>query len=225
MTWATFYLVCFVFGFAFSAISLLSGLGHLHLPLRWHLPHGPLKVSTGASAHAASGAAHGTAAAHTPAVTGGAECASAHTQAASGRSALLGPVNSFTVMAFLTWFGGTGFLLTEYSKMWFALALLIASLSGIAGSAIIFAFLTRVALAHAHALEPEDFEMAGVLGRLSVTVRAGGTGEIIYSQGGTRHACAARSEDGGAIPKGSEVVVTRYEKGIAYVRRWEEMAG
>jgi hypothetical protein len=227
MTWATFYLVCFVFGFAFSAISLLSGLGHLHLPLKWHVSHGPLKVSTGASSHTASGATHGTAAAHAPAVGGGVECAQgpAHTQAVSGRSPLLGPINSFTVMAFLTWFGGTGFLLAEYSKMWFALALLIASLSGTAGSAIIFGFLTRVALAHEDALEPEDFEMAGVLGRLSVTVRAGGTGEIIYSQGGTRHTCGARSEDGSAIPKGSEVVVTRYEKGIACVRRWEEMAG
>jgi len=224
MTWATFYLVCFVFGFTFSAISLLSGLGHLHLPLKWHVSHGPLKVPTGASSHTASGATHSTAIAHTLAVSGGAECAQAHAQAVSGRSTLLGPINSFTVMAFLTWFGGTGFLLAEYSRMWFALALLIASLSGTAGSAIIFGFLTRVALAHENALEPEDFEMVGVLGRLSVTVRSGGTGEMIYSQGGTRHTCGARSEDGSAIPKGSEVVVTRYEKGIAYVRRWEEMA-
>jgi hypothetical protein len=213
-----------VFGFTFTAISLLSGLGHLHLPLKWHVSHGPLKVPASASSHTASGATHSTAIAHTPAVSGGAECAQAHTQAVSGRSALLGPINSFTVMAFLTWFGGTGFLLAEYSRMWFALALLIASLSGTAGSAIIFGFLTRVALAHENALEPEDFEMVGVLGRLSVTVRSGGTGEMIYSQGGTRHTCGARSEDGGAIPKGSEVVVTRYEKGIAYVRRWEEMA-
>ena len=30
---------------------------------------------------------------------------------------------------------------------------------------------------------------------------------------------------GGAIAKGEEVVVTHQEKGIAYVRRWEEMAG
>jgi hypothetical protein len=27
------------------------------------------------------------------------------------------------------------------------------------------------------------------------------------------------------MPKGVEVVVTRYEKGIAYVRLWSEMAG
>ena len=60
---------------------------------------------------------------------------------------------------------------------------------------------------------------------LSVSIREGGTGEIVYSQVGTRRVCGARSEDGSAIAKGTEVVVTRYEKGIAYVRLWSEMSG
>jgi hypothetical protein len=38
-----------------------------------------------------------------------------------------------------------------------------------------------------------------------------------------RRVSGARSDDGTAIPKGTEVVVERYEKGIAYVRRWEDM--
>jgi hypothetical protein len=73
-------------------------------------------------------------------------------------------------------------------------------------------------------MEPADYEMVGVLGRLSVSIREGGTGEVIYSQVGTRRVCGARSEDGSAMAKGTEVVVTRYDKGIAYVRLWEEMA-
>lgn len=74
-------------------------------------------------------------------------------------------------------------------------------------------------------LDPADFEMVGVLGKLSVPIREGGTGELIYSQMGTRRVCGARSEEGGAIAKGTEVVVTRYDKGIAYVRLWSEMSG
>ncbi len=35
----------------------------------------------------------------------------------------------------------------------------------------------------------------------------------------------ARSDNGTAIAKGTEVVVTRYGKGIAYVRLWSEMSG
>ncbi len=56
-------------------------------------------------------------------------------------------------------------------------------------------------------------------------IREGGTGELIYSQVGTRRVCGARAENGTAILKGTEVVVTRYERGIAYVRPWSEMAG
>jgi hypothetical protein len=64
----------------------------------------------------------------------------------------------------------------------------------------------------------------GVLGRICSTIGKGGTGEIIFSQGGTRQTCVARSEDGEALARGAEVIVTRYERGIAYVRRWEQMA-
>jgi len=49
-------------------------------------------------------------------------------------------------------------------------------------------------------------------------------GELVYTQGGTRKSCGARSDDGSAIEKGSEVVVTGYERGIATVRRWADLA-
>jgi len=62
-------------------------------------------------------------------------------------------------------------------------------------------------------------------GRISKTKRENGTGEIIYSQAGTRRTCGARSENGAALEKGAEIVVTRYDKGIAYVRLWDEMNG
>ena len=74
-------------------------------------------------------------------------------------------------------------------------------------------------------MDPADYEMTGVLGRISIPIRACGTGEIIYSQAGTRRTCGARAENGSAISKGTEVVVTRYEKGIAYIRLWTELAG
>jgi hypothetical protein len=40
-------------------------------------------------------------------------------------------------------------------------------------------------------------------------------------QGGTRKSAAARAEDPGAIALGTEVIVTRFEDGIAYVRRFD----
>ena len=57
-----------------------------------------------------------------------------------------------------------------------------------------------------------------------VPIRAGdGTGEIVFTHAGTRRVAGARSENGRAITKGTEVVVTRYEKGIAYVVTWSDL--
>ncbi len=57
-------------------------------------------------------------------------------------------------------------------------------------------------------------------------VRPEGTGEMIYSGAGTRRHAAVRSESGKAIARDVEVVVTRYERGIAYVHDgWKIFAG
>lgn len=197
MTWQNFYLLCFVFGFLLSLLGFLSGTIHLHF---FHHLHLPKFLSHGAPA------AHG---------------AGAHGAGDSGIS----PYNLATFMAFLAWFGGVGYLLTGRAH-WGQLLVLSASIaSGLVGAAIVFGFLTKVLLKHEQDLSAVDFEMVGVLGRVTVPIRAGGgTGEIVYSQAGTRRSSGARSETGQAIVRGCEVVVTRYESGIAYVRRWEELA-
>ena len=198
MTWADFYLVCFIVGFFLSLLMFLGGGLHLHVPhFHFHAP----------SAHIHAGAHAG------PGMKG------------SVRGTQISPFNLITLTAFLAWFGGTGYLLTRHSTIWFWGALAISLLSGTGGAAIIYLFLTRVLSSEDEALDPADFEMVGVLGRLSIPIREGGTGELIYSQAGTRRVCGARTEEGSAILKGTEVVVTRYERGIAYVRPWSEMSG
>ncbi len=134
-------------------------------------------------------------------------------------------LNLGTIAAFLTWFGGTGFLLVRLSSLWSFFALGISLLSGLVGAGIIFLFLAKVLMRNETEFDPEDSDMVGVLGKLSISIRQNGTGEIVFTQGGTRHCTAARSEDGAAIAKNTEVVVTRFDKGVAYVRRWEDLAG
>ena len=131
--------------------------------------------------------------------------------------------NLATIAAFLAWFGGTGYLLEHYYGVWFALALGISIVSGIGAAAVVFWFVAKVLIGREAPLDQADYEMVGVLGRISMPIRENGTGEIIYSQAGTRRTCGARSESGRAIEKGAEIVVTRYDKGLAYVRLWEEM--
>jgi len=131
--------------------------------------------------------------------------------------------NFGTITAFLAWFGGTGYLLTRYSNVWVLLGLLISGLSGIGGAALVVWFVFKVLLKHERDLDPADYNMIGVLGHVSGAIRAGGTGEMIFSQEGARRAVAIRNEDGKPLVKGEDVVVLRYEKGVAYVRPWEEL--
>jgi membrane protein implicated in regulation of membrane protease activity len=212
MTWANFYLFCFLVGFLWSLASLL--IGHLNLDL--HFGHGDAGHGLDVSHHG-GGFDHG----HAPHAGG-----DAHDSGTSERmhGVSVSPINLGTIAAFLAWFGGAGYLLTVYSPIWFAFGLVLSIVTGLAGASIIYWFLAKVLIGGERNLNPADYQMTGVLGRVSSSIREGGTGEIIYSQEGTRRTCGARSEDGQPIPKGIEVLVTRYQKGIAYVRRWDELS-
>jgi membrane protein implicated in regulation of membrane protease activity len=144
----------------------------------------------------------------------------AHGTTSRGRAA----VNGFTLAAFLCWFGGAGFLLERYGSLATLVILLLAILSGLAAGLVIFWFLARVLAPHDKSLTAEETEMTGVIGRVSGTIRSDGTGEILFSQNGARRSSPARSENGQPIARDREVVVMRYERGIAYVRCWDELA-
>jgi hypothetical protein len=191
------YLVCFGIGLAFSLLTFFGGFGHLHFG---HLHGGHLHLG-----HSHAG--------HT------------HAPHASGRDASISPLNGFTLMAFLCWFGGTGYLMSRFTGVLGLGVFAVAVISGIAGAAIIFWFLARVLLPNERVLTAEDTEITGVLARVSSPIREGGTGEIAYSQGGARRAATARSDAGAPIARDVEVVVLRYERGIAYVRPWSELEG
>jgi hypothetical protein len=202
MTWESFYLVCFLVGLFLSAFSLLGGMGHIggHVPVpHAHIPHLP------AGGHVP----------HLP-------------QGASGQTLQAGATvpwwNAFSIMIFLCWFGAAGYLLTRYGGFVTEVVLVLAGVCGLAGGAIVFFFLARVLLPHERELTADETDVVGVVGHVSAPIRAAGTGEIVYEQMGALHSAPARSEDGEPIPKQEEVFVVRYEKGIAYVRRWEEMA-
>lgn len=210
MTWATFYLICFVVGLVFSVLSVLGSAGRFHSAAHWHLPH--------FHGHGAgTGVSH---VGHMPVHAG-----PAHVGHVGPRGGHVSFFNVSSLMAFLAWFGGTGYLLTRYSNLVVDAVFMFALLGGVLAASAVFLFLVKVLLAHETQLDPADFDRTGALGKVNVQIRSGGTGEIIFSQGGTRQTAGARSEDGRLIPKGTEVIITRCEKGIAYVRRYDEMTG
>jgi membrane protein implicated in regulation of membrane protease activity len=196
MNWETFYLVCFLAGLMLSVVSLLGGMGHFSAHV--HMPH-------------VGHVPHGV---HVPHGTTG----------AAGHSGTNVPWwNAFSVMIFLCWFGAAGYLLTRYGSFVALVVLVLSAICGLAGGALVFLFLTKVLLPHERELTAAETEVVGAVGYISSAIRTGGTGEIVYEQLGARRSAPARAEGGEAIQKQEEVYVVRYEKGIAYVRRWEEM--
>jgi len=198
MTWETFYLICFLAGLLLSAVSLFGAMGHFGAHFASHAIHVP----------------HAPHAAHIPHVAGAAN-------AAQGPGTV--PWwNSFSIMVFLCWFGAAGYLLTRHSSLVALIVLLVSALCGLAGGAIVFLFLAKVMLPHEHELSADETAVVGAFGSVTCAIRPAGTGEIMYEQLGARRSAPARSDDGSTIERDEEVFVVRYEKGIAYVRRWEE---
>ncbi|HUJ41456.1 MAG TPA: hypothetical protein VLW54_13020 [Candidatus Acidoferrales bacterium] len=214
MTLSNFFLVCFLVGFTLSLVSFVLGAMRLHLP---HHLGGHLAGHVGAGHggfHAHAGHAPVMAHGHAGAVAG---------QGVAHGKAGASPVDFMTICAFLAWFGGVGFLATRYYALAAVAAVGAAVVSGLTGATIVFLFMAKVLLPHDTQLDPADFEMVGILASVTVPIRAGGIGEIQFSQEGARRSASARTEDGQALERGAEVVVERYERGMAFVKRFDEL--
>lgn len=136
-----------------------------------------------------------------------------------------GWLNSGTVLAFIAWFGGVGYLVRNGLDAYAWVSVLTGLLGGLGGAAIIGWFLLKVILPADQGMDPADFQLPGTLARVTSAIRAGGTGEIVYEQGGVRQVSAARSHNGRPLPRGTEVVVLGCERGVASVQAWTSLVG
>jgi membrane protein implicated in regulation of membrane protease activity len=134
----------------------------------------------------------------------------------------VGPLSIMTVLAFLTWFGGAGYFFRNGVAWSIWSSLLGAVVLGLVGGALIYKLLTVVRSGE-RVLDPEKERIVGSLGRITSSIRDGGTGEITYELRGVRQVSAARSDSGKAIGRGDEVVVLRYERGVAIVAPFSQL--
>jgi len=207
MTWSDFYLLCFILGFSLSVLSFLAGAVHIHLPFRMHMPfHGGHHAGgLYSGAHAQGGGASG--------AKGGS------TNAAGGHFSWF---NASTMLAFLAWFGGTGYILTKYSNLVAIASLGLATLAGLVSGSIVFKFMVKLMYSSETQLNEVDYRVEGSVCTVTMPIRTNGTGEVVFLLGGVRRSAGARTDDGTPIEKGVEVVIERHENGIAYVKRWDE---
>jgi membrane protein implicated in regulation of membrane protease activity len=206
MLWSDFYLLCFIVGFSLSVLSFLAGAVHIHLPFKMHLPF-----------HGAGHGAHGGFHSH-----GGGVHSDGSASTSSHSGAHVSWFNASSAMAFLAWFGGIGYILATRSRFIGVIVLAFAIAGGLTASWMVFKFMVKLMNAESSHLKDEDYRHEGLVCTVTMPVRENGTGEIMYMQNGVRRSAGARSCNGAALEKGAEVVIERYEDGVAYVHRWEE---
>lgn len=208
---SAFFLFCTFFGLFFTLISFFLGAGHGLGGHIGHIGHVGHIGHIGHIGHVGSGHVNAQA-------NGQGSAGSSHTD--SGIS----PINLSTIMIFVTWFGAAGYILHRYTSLWGVLILGLATAFGAVGGALMYTFLVRFLYrAQTPPLRESDYELSGHTATVTSTVYQGGTGEITYTLHGYRRAENARSLNGQAIPRGTEVVILQYEKGIAYVQPVEEI--
>lgn len=216
---AAVFVFCFVFGVATSLLSL--ALGALqggggdggHAVGGEGGDHGGLHLGGEGAGEAGHAVAH---------ASGGEDL---HLDGGDGSAGGVSPFNLQTITTFLAFFGGSGWVLYSSVGLAPALALIIATIIGVAGGAVVFLFLVKVLLASQRFMDPASSRLEGTVARVSMAIRADGTGEIVFSRDGTRRSEGARSATGAPIAAGTEVVIVRYERGLAYVEPWASYAG
>jgi hypothetical protein len=221
MEWlSTLFLGAFLFGLLFTVASMLIGLGHFGLDHHgFHL--GGHEVGHLDGGHDVGHVGGHFGGGHDASHVGGAHHAGTVGDGGEHATAGISPWNLTSLTAFIAWFGGAGYLALTGWHLAAWISLLLAGLAGLVGWGIIYAVLVRLVKAE-HRMDPADYRLEGTVARVTRQILADKIGEIQFTKGGGRRSEGARSLDGSAIARDSEVVVVRYERGIAYVQPWQQ---
>jgi membrane protein implicated in regulation of membrane protease activity len=156
---------------------------------------------------------------------GGTDGASGHGGHAAGEdvagSGRVSPLNMTAMMAFVAWFGGIGYLALNGWQLAVWLSLLLALAAGLVGWAVVFWFYSRVLLRSEGRMDPAEYRLEGTVARVTAPISAERIGEVQFARAGALRSESARSADASTIAPGTEVVIVRYERGMAYVQPWE----
>lgn len=223
-----FFLGCALFSALFLVATLVLGAGHAH---GGHLgAHNAGHIAGHAAGHAPGHASHVAHGAHTAHVAHGGQgdhLAQNEPVPVAGALATLqglalGALNVNGLLIFLLIFGLLGYLLNT-GKAPLLVALILAALVGVIGAIIVNAALARLFFENeAGELTARSSQIEGRLATVSIAIRPGGIGEVIFpGEAGARQSMGARADDPSAgIAVDTEVVVTSVEQGIATVQPW-----
>ena len=121
------------------------------------------------------------------------------------------------IVVFLTWFGGSGFILNTVGLN-FILSITLAVIIGVAGYVAVFSWVIRpkpVAL--------NDYNLIGTVATVNSAIFQTNIGHVTFLKDGVHYTFPARSTEGQTFRRGSQVVILRTKNGVAFVEDIERL--
>lgn len=215
------FIACFLFGLLFIVVSALlgsgghgsgshmvhAGTGHTgHVVHTLHGPHVPVNHTH--TSQATKGVA--------PLGHQGGQRAISH------NFSLFAFVNPISIALFLLGFGFFGYVFHDTANFVFPLTITLALISGLIVAALLLSLIGRVFGDSEGETIQDVSDRVGTLGKVSMTIREGSIGEVLYvSPGGMKKSVPARCVDGRRLERDQEVVIVNYQGGMAEVDTWE----
>ncbi len=199
------FLACILFSGGFLAIATVLGsqahVAHVHLG---HIGGHSLHVGAHSGAHVSAShsvQAQTDASAHAGQASGVSSVASSGVSWQGVGQTLSSGLNLYSLLMFLLAFGLVGYLLHNFTHIGAVLSLLVAIALGAGAGIALGNLLFRLFLPGAESeLSADTSRLEGRLGEVSMTIREGGIGEVIFSRpGGARQSVGARSASGAPI--------------------------
>jgi membrane protein implicated in regulation of membrane protease activity len=119
------------------------------------------------------------------------------------------PLSPITIASFITTFGGIGIISTQLFAVRPEMSLVIATLSGLGASGLMYVFYSQVLIRSQGSTVVGRGELIGLQGEVTVPIGETTPGQVSYVAKSGRMRSMARSVDGNAIPRGQFVRIVR----------------
>lgn len=130
---------------------------------------------------------------------------------------LLLPISPLVIMIFVTVYGGSGMILMKTMEASSAVILIISAFIGISVSLLLHKLVFIPLKKAQNTSSPEEEELIGILAMINENIGEEGFGEITYVINGNSFNAPAKSTDGKAIAKGTEVTICWKKDYVFYV--------
>lgn len=122
----------------------------------------------------------------------------------------------------ITIFGGSGVMLSQYTRLGAFPAIIISLAIAIAVSCLVFYCYVKPMRNCENSTGYSMKDLVGKIGEVSVPIPAGGYGEVVINVGAAKTNQIAANLDQIEIPAGARIVVGETKDGVLYVFRYEE---